>query len=208
MSISTLLWVAVLAPSIAAASGPEGRPEEDEVAVAAFAKGFGLSQEEARKRMEASSAIDQYVETLRERYKDRLTFISIEQHPDQHIVVGLKGPQMVPTQLMSDEGATVRVEFEEGYPYDDAEFAAIIKNSLEEAKKLIPDITGMEGKPELGVIRIHVQDQSDNGQSKAAVKLGKMFGIKFEIFYGQARNTNTAHARGGAIVQPERSGTK
>ncbi|WP_282297464.1 hypothetical protein [Stenotrophomonas sp. PS02289] len=201
MSISALFMALALAQSTAASPGPEARPSEAEMTVAAFSESFGVSQDEARKRIEAGEAIDQYVESLRERYKSRLTFISIEQSPDQHIVVGLKGPQMVPTQRMSEEGATVRVEFEEGYPYDQAEFRTIVQNSLKEAKKLIPGITGMEGRPELGTIRIHVQDRSDNGHSKAAAKLGQMFGVKFEIVYGQGRSTNAAYTRGGAILQ-------
>lgn len=201
MSISTLLLLAALVPSSATLSDPEATSDEAEVTVAAFAQDFGVTKQEARNRIEASDAIGQYVETLSERYKGRLTFISIEQYPDQHIVVGLKGPQMVPTQRMSGEGATVRVEFEEGYPYDKAEFRAIVENSLKEAKKLIPGITGMEGKPELGTIRIHVQDRSDNGHSKAAAQLGAKFGVKFEIVYGQGRSANAAYTRGGAILQ-------
>lgn len=207
MSISTLLLAFALAQSTVASSSTEMSPSEADIAAeadmtaSALAKGFGVSLEEARTRIEAQDAIGKYIEQLRERYKSRLTFISIEQVPDQHIVVGLKGPQMVPTQRMSDEGATVRVEFEEGYPYDDAEFTATIENSLKEAKKLIPDITGVEGKPELGVIIIHVQDQSDNGHSRAAAKLSKMFGVKFEIAYGKSRDINAANTRGGGILQ-------
>lgn len=201
MSISTFLLLAALAPSTATLPEPKATLSEAEMTIAAFAEGFGVSEEEARKRIEASDAIDQYIESLRERYKDRLAFISIEQHPDQHIVVGLKGPQMVPSRRLSGEGATVRVEFEEGYPYNDAEFKVLISNAAKEARKIIPRITGIEGRPELGTIRIHTQDHSDNGHSEAAAKLSRMFGVKFEIVYGQSPEKNLAYTRGGGILQ-------
>lgn len=119
MPISTLFLIAASVSGFAIERSAVMPPGELDVAAEAFSKDFGVSVEEARARIGANDVVSKYTAVLRERYKHRLTFISVEQHPDQHIVVGLKGPQRVPTQRLGDSNQTVRVEFEEGYPCDE-----------------------------------------------------------------------------------------
>jgi hypothetical protein len=184
MPISTLFLIAASVSGLAIEPSAVVPPGELDVAAEAFSNDFGVSVEEARARIEADDAISEYAAVLRERYKQRLTFISVEQHPDQHIVVGLKGPQRVATQRLGDSNQTIRVEFEEGYPYDESEFATIVEKVAAEAVKLIPRVVGVEGRPEVGTIRIHVEGHTDDGYRDTVEQLRKAYGAEIEVVHG------------------------
>lgn len=191
MSLSALMILATALSSLAATPVTEPETDEYEVEAVAFSKGSGVSLEEARRRIEAGSDIDFHIQALRQRYQSRLTFISIEQHPDQHIVVGLQGPAMEPTRRVGSGEKSIRVEFEEGYPYTDSEFGDLMKRASARAMELIPDVTGVGGRPELGAISIHVEGASSEPYNKAVKDLEKEFGLTVELALGRARERNS-----------------
>jgi hypothetical protein len=184
MPFSTLFLIAASISGLAIEPSAVMPHCELEVEAQAFSSDFGVSVQEACSRIGADDVISEYTALLREQYKDRLTFISVEQHPDQHIVVGLKGPQRVPTQRLADSDQTIRVEFEEGYPYDESEFTTIVEKVAAEAVELIPRVVGVEGRPEVGTIRIYVEGHTDDGYRDTAERLRKAYGAEIQVVQG------------------------
>lgn len=74
---------------------------ETNVAAMSYMRDTGVSLETAKQRLQIESELPPYIAELRERYRDRIAFISVESQPDQLLVVGLKGMKMQPSQRLN-----------------------------------------------------------------------------------------------------------
>ena len=88
--------------------------KESDIAAKAYMSANGVSLDTAKRRLEVESELPSVIAELKRRYSDRLAFVSIENMPDQHLVVGLKGNMMEAARHFSVSDSSIRVEFEEG----------------------------------------------------------------------------------------------
>lgn len=174
---------------------------ETNVAARSYMRDTGVSLETAKQRLQIESELPPFIAKLRERYRDRVAFISVESQPDQHLVVGLKGMKMQPSQRINVGASMIRVEFEEGYPYTEAEFEGVMKAAIAKVTALIPDATSVDGFPELNLIKVGVQGTDKESYLPAIKEVEEVTGLKVELVLGEQPFRNSAYTRGGAILQ-------
>ena len=181
-------------PSRAPGGMPRSAPvlgdDVPDVETGAYMEANGVSLEVARERLLIESELLPHVQDLRERYRERMAFISIESMPYQHLVVGLKGPAMEPAQHISVRGTDVRVEFEQGYPYTAQEFSDIMSKASARALEFFPDVTGLSGRPELGLIEVMVSGTDERRYLAAKAELEAVAGIDIKILLGRSPPRN------------------
>lgn len=131
--------------------------------------------------------LDHHAEYVRTRYKDRLAFVSIERQPDLHLRVGLKGEEKEPDLHLPIAGTTIRVKVETGYPYTQDEFRAVLEKVRPTIETLIPDVTGIAGRPELNLIEIHVQGTNEQHYQHALAQIESLAGLKAKVRLGTSR---------------------
>lgn len=181
---------------IARSSGETPRttsmPSDDvhDVAATSYMKANGVSLEQATERLLIESELSPHIEGIRERYGDRMAFISIESLPYQHLVVGLKGAAMEPTQHINVRGTDVRVEFEEGYPYTAHEFSEITSRASTRVLEFFPDATGLAGRPELGLIEVMVSGTDERRYLPAKEAFEAVAGIEIKLLLGRSAPRN------------------
>ncbi len=181
-------------PSRAPGGMPRSAPvlgdDVPDVEASAYMEANGVSLEVARERLLIESELLPHVQDLRERYRERMAFISIESMPYQHLVVGLKGPATEPVQLISVRGTDVRVEFEEGYPYTAREFSDIVSRASLRVLEFFPDATGLAGRPELGLIEVMVSGTDELSHVPAKEAFEAVAGIEIKLLLGRSAPRN------------------
>lgn len=181
-------------PSRAPGGMPRSAPvlgdDVPDVEASAYMEANGVSLEVAKERLLIESELLPHVQDLRERYRERMAFISIESIPYQHLVVGLKGPAMEPAQHISVRGTDVRVEFEEGYPYTAREFSDIVSRASLRVLEFFPDATGLAGRPELGLIEVMVSGTDELSHVPAKEAFEAMTGVEIKILLGRSPPRN------------------
>lgn len=200
MSIASILLFLASAQGVAASTSMQISAAESDVAAQAYSKATGVSLEAARQRLEVESGLDPLIKQLQEKYKDRLTYISIESQPDQHIRIGLKGSATEPDQKLAVNGASVRVELQEGYLYTREEFRQVVTKATPKIMELIPDATSINVRPNLNLIEIWVQGTDEKAYRRALEQIEKITGIKAQVVLGKVPSRNSAYAAGGAIL--------
>jgi len=171
-------------------SAPVLGDDVPDVEASAYMEANGVSLEVARERLLIESELLPHVQDLRERYRERMAFISIESMPYQHLVVGLKGPAMEAAQHISVRGTDVRVEFEEGYPYTAREFSDIVSRASLRVLEFFPDATGLAGRPELGLIEVMVSGTDELSHVPAKEAFEAMTGVEIKILLGRSPPRN------------------
>lgn len=200
MSIASILLLLASAQGVAVNTSTQMTVAESDVAAQAYSKATGFSLETARQRLEVESGLDPHIKQLQEKYKDRLTYISIESQPDLHIRIGLKGSAVEPDQKLSVNGESVRVDLQEGYLYTREEFRQVVKKATPKIIELIPDATSINGRPNLNIIEIWVQGTNEKTYQRALEQIQKITGIKAQVVLGTVPSRNSAYAAGGAIL--------
>ncbi|WP_313455680.1 hypothetical protein [Stenotrophomonas sp.] len=163
---------------------------EDDVATRAYMLDAGVSFEEARSRLRVQAELDPHIVRLRTQYAERIAFLSIEAHPDQHLRIGLKGAAVEPDQVITVDGTPVRVQFESGQPYTGQEFSQVLAKAAPVIYTLIPDVTGISGQPERRAIEIHIQGFDTDVYEPAVKELEAMTRLKIEFRPGMSRSRN------------------
>src|SRR5690606_27164011 len=107
----------------------------------------GISIDEAINRLAVQTEILQSMQDLRREFAGRLTEISIQPAPDQHILVELKGSALVANRRLVTHSGSTRVVFEEGHKHTGEEFHARTDKHKDLLYSAIPGITGLLGRP-------------------------------------------------------------
>lgn len=184
---AALLLVLASAQTLAATLPSQMSAAETDTAAKSYMEENRVSLNVAKQRLMIESEIQPYLEQLRERYKDRLAFISIEPQPHQYVRVGLKGNTMVPTQRIKVSGTVINVEFQQGYAYTQQEFRASLQAATPKIIELIPDAISINGRPELGAIEVWVRGTDNKSYLRATEQIEKATGLKVEIVLGTGR---------------------
>ncbi len=200
MSIFSLFLVLASAQSQAVSPPGEANASEIEIAAKSYMRDTGVSLEIAKRRVQIESELPPFIDDLKKRYRDRLTFVSVESLPDQHLVVGLKGSAMEPAQRIKVSGSAIRVEFEEGYPYTAQEFQVLLKKAIPRVVELMPDATSVDGRPELGLIEVRVRGTDEKEYQRAVMEIQKLTGLKVKLILGKSPSRNSAYTAGGAFL--------
>lgn len=188
----SLILLTILASSALASAGASETPPyiEDDTALRAYIADTGVSLEEARNRLRVQAEIGPHIERLRAQHAERLAFISIEAHPDQHLRIGLKGAAVEPDQVITIAGTSVRVVFQSGQPYTQQEFSQVLAKTARVISGLIPDVTGISGQPERRAIEIHIEGFDTEVYEPAVKEIEAMSGLKVEFRTGTSRSRN------------------
>ncbi|HEL4110354.1 TPA: hypothetical protein UM343_000446 [Stenotrophomonas maltophilia] len=201
MSLASVLLVLASAQSLAVMPAGQALSEkESDIAAKAYMSANGVSLDTAKRRLEVESELPSVIAELKRRYRDRLAFVSIENMPDQHLVVGLKGNMMEAARHFSVSDSSIRVEFEEGYPYTEKEFSETMHRVVPLVVELIPDAVSVDGRPELGMIDVSVRGADVKSYEVAKRRIEESAKLKVNIIPGRAPFRNSAYTAGGAIL--------
>lgn len=112
--IAGLFFALMIASSPVAAQTIESPQSSLALDAAEYAGQFGVSQEEAMRRLVAQEESVAVTDRLADRYRARLAGISIEHRPNYRIIVSLTGGEQVRTEHVRLAGLDVPIEFHTG----------------------------------------------------------------------------------------------
>ena len=204
--ISAALALAFASSTAAAQIPPPGTEAmlELEMLVRSYvARHPGVSIDDAVSRMAIQSELAPVAESLREEFAERLTDISIQHDPDQHILVELKGPGSVPNRVARTPSGATRVVFEAGHRYTNEEFHQVLDRHMSLIYSEIPGITGSSGFPGEDRVLIYISgdaDQADRLKDTIA-KLERLLGFKISLRPNMPKSMNMAAPMAGGGME-------
>lgn len=150
----------------------------------------GISIDEAITRLAVQTEILQSMQDLRREFAGRLTEISIQPAPDQHILVELKGSALVANRRLVTHSGSTRVVFEEGHKHTGEEFHARIDKHMDLLYSAIPGMTGLLGRPGEDRLIIYIEGNERQAEElQAAVeRLERELGLSISLRPNMARS--------------------
>ncbi|KIP86800.1 hypothetical protein SN15_05965 [Stenotrophomonas maltophilia] len=166
-----------------------------------------VSIDDAVTRLAVQTEILQPMEDLRQEFSERLTAISIQQGPDQHILVELKGSEPVNSRVLKTASGTTRVVIETGRKHNEEEFYAIVDKHRDLLYGAIPGIVGTMGLPGQDLLVIHITgDEAKTEELKTTLKkLERVLGISLSLRPNMSKSLNMEYINGGAVLQNNNS---
>lgn len=151
-----------------------------------------VSIDEAITRLTIQTEILHAMESLREEFAGRLTEISIQPVPDQHILVELTGSAPVANRTVSTRSGNTRVVFETGHRHTNEAFQAIIDKHRELLYQTIPGTTGWMGLPGKDRLVIHIEGNEQQAEALQASisELERVLGLSISLRPNMARSIN------------------
>lgn len=142
-----------------------------------------VSVDDAITRLAVQTEIMQSMEDLRQEFSDRLTEISLQHTPDQHILVELKGASSVADRVVRTESGTTRVVFETGHKYTKQEFYAILDKHMDLLYSAIPGATGFLGRPGEDRLVIYIEGNEEKAEELQTTvkKLERVLGFAITL---------------------------
>ncbi|MBJ7517436.1 MAG: hypothetical protein JHC82_14890 [Stenotrophomonas sp.] len=143
-------------------------------------------------RLTIQTEILNAMESLRQEFAGRLTEISIQPVPDQHILVELTGSAPVANRTVSTRSGNTRVVFETGHRHTNEAFHAIIDKHRELLYRTIPGITGWMGQPGEDRLVIHIEGNEQQAEALQASisELERVLGLSISLRPNMARSIN------------------
>jgi hypothetical protein len=166
-----------------------------------------VSVDDAITRLAIQTEIMQSMEDLRQEFSDRLTEISLQHTPDQHILVELKGAGAVADRVVRTESGTTRVVFETGHKYTKQEFYAILDKHMDLLYSAIPGATGFPGRPgeDRLVIYIEGNEQEAEELQTTVKRLERILGFAITLRPTMSKSRNVEYIQGGAVLKNNNS---
>jgi len=161
-----------------------------------------VSVDDAITRLAVQTEILQPMEDLEQEFKGRLTAISIQDAPDQHILVELKGPEPVNSRRLTTESGSTRIVIETGHKHTEEEFLALVDKHRDLLHGAIPGIVGTMGLPGRDLLVIHITgDQAKADELKTTLeKLERVLGISLSLRPNMSRSLDMDYSNGGAVL--------
>lgn len=158
-------------------------------------------------RLAVQTEILQPMEDLEQEFAGRFTAISIQQEPDQHILLELKGSEPVNSRVLKTASGTTRVVIETGRKHNEEEFYAIVDKHRDLLYSAIPGIVGTMGLPGEDLLVIHITgDEAKTEELKTTLKkLERVLGISLSLRPNMSRSLNMEYINGGAVLQNNNS---
>jgi hypothetical protein len=177
LSLSTTAWAQVPEPD-------SELDEEMQAAVTSYVTRHPeVSIAEAVSRLTIQTEILQSMQDLRQEFAGRLTEISIQPVPDQHILVELKGSAPVANRALVTHSGSTRVLFETGHKYTGEEFQALVDEHTDLLYSAIPGITGFLGRPGEDRLVIYIEGNERQAEELqgAVGKLEQVLGFSISL---------------------------
>ena len=151
-----------------------------------------VSIDEAITRLTIQTEILHVMESLRQEFAGRLTEISIQPVPDQHILVELTGSAPVANRTISTRSGNTKVVFETGHRHTNEAFYAIVDKHRELLYRTIPGITGSMGQPGKDRLVIHIEGNEQQAEALQASisELERVLGLSISLRPNMARSIN------------------
>ncbi|MFI8719350.1 hypothetical protein ACIGHF_15900 [Stenotrophomonas sp. NPDC077464] len=162
----------------------------------------GVSIDDAITRLAVQTEILQPMEDLRQEFAGRLTAISIQHVPDQHILVELKGSSPVPNRILTTASGSTRVIIETGHRHTEEEFYSIVERHQDLLYSSIPDITGFSGCPGDGLLEVYIAGNEASAEELKATlgKLERVMGLAISLRPNMPRAVNMEYIQGRAVL--------
>ncbi|WP_312681355.1 hypothetical protein [Stenotrophomonas chelatiphaga] len=151
-----------------------------------------VSIDDAITRLTIQTGILHAMEGLRQEFAGRLTEISIQPVPDQHILVELEGSAPVANRTVSTRSGNTKVVFETGHRHTNEAFYALVDKHRELLYRTIPGITGSMGQPGEDRLVIHIEGNEQQAQALQASisELEGVLGLSISLRPNMARSIN------------------
>lgn len=158
--------------------------------------------DDAITRLAVQTEILQPMEDLEQEFAGRFTAISIQQEPDQHILLELKGSGHVNSRSLRTASGTARIVIEAGHKHTQEEFYAIVNKHRDLLYGAIPGIVGTMGLPGEDLLVIHITgDQAKAQELKTIVKkLERVLDISLSLRPNMSKSLNMEHIDRGAVL--------
>jgi len=152
----------------------------------------GVSIDQAIARLAVQEELGQTFGELTEEFSDRLSAISLQHAPDQHILVELTGQAPVPERTVRTRSGATRVTFETGNVRTSKEFYAILDRHNALIYSLIPGVTGISGYPGDNRLVILIEGDAAMADSlrTSVRKLERAMGFHIDIEPNNPRSAN------------------
>jgi hypothetical protein len=162
----------------------------------------GVSVDQAITRLAVQEELGQAFAELRGEFSDRLSAISLQHEPDQHILVELTGQGPVPDRTALTRSGSTRVTFETGNAHTSKEFYDILDRNNALIYSLIPGVTGISGYPGDNRLVILIKGDAALADSlRTSVRtLERVMGFNIDIEPSHPRSTNIEHVVSGAVL--------
>lgn len=159
-----------------------------------------VSIDEAITRLAVQTEILQPMEDLRQEFAGRLTEISIQDVPDQHILVELKGSAPVSNRVLKTESGSTRVVIETGHKHTKEEFSAIVDEHRDQLYSALPGITGTIGLPGEDRLVIYIDGNEEKAEALKTTleKLERVLGIAISLRPRMSKSVSMACIYGDA----------
>lgn len=167
-----------------------------------------VSIDDAITRLAVQTEILQSMEDLRREFADRLTGLSIQHVPDQHVLVELKGSDPVSDRILRTDSGSTRVVIVTGHKHTEDEFYAIVDKHRDLLYRTIPGITGFVGEPGEDRLVIHIEGNEQKAEElKLTVrKLERVLGLAISLRPNMSKSLNMVnYILGGAVLQNNNS---
>ncbi|WP_426683475.1 hypothetical protein ABFU84_00790 [Xanthomonas translucens pv. undulosa] len=167
----------------------------------------GVSVDQAITRLAVQEELGQAFAELRGEFSDRLSAISLQHEPDQHILVELAGQDPVPDRTVRTRSGATRVTFETGNAHTSKEFYDILDRNKALIYSLIPGVTGISGYPGDNRLVILIEGDAALADSMRTNvrKLERVTGFNIDVEPNNPKSTNMEYVVGGAVLQNNNS---
>lgn len=182
--------------------------EETAVAVSSLlSRVKSLSVDEAIRRIQLEAAVAPSIQDIRREYAGRLTEISIEQSPDFHVSVKLKGDGAVAGRQWTTAAGKARVEFSSGHLFTEEEFTKQLKEIRLAAQSAIPGFVGLTGYAGDNEAEVRIRGDEQDAKKYMGIlsKLERAYRVKLRFKTSDVPESNSIYAIGGAVLQSNNS---
>lgn len=158
-----------------------------------------VSMAEAVIRLTIQTEILQSMQDLRQEFAARLTEISIQPMPDQHILVELKGSAPAANRTVVTHSGSTRVIFETGHTHTGKEFYALVDEHRNLLYSAIPGITGFLSRPGEDRLVIYIEGNERQAEELQADvgKLEQVLGLSISLRPNMGRSPSLPRVDGG-----------
>ena len=201
MAVPRLFAFLALLLAIPAAAEAQPQVQNAKAALAEdaaqYAARFGVSQQEAERRLTAQEATVATTDAIAREFSDRLAGISIEHSPSYRIVVLLTGDQLVADR--SADG--VPVIFRTGAKASHAQGIMALRRHLIDLRAALPNTHGAGYDQRTGevVLLVRSEDVQRLGADAIRADAERVSGVPVRVVVNDLRESNMSLAGGGRL---------
>lgn len=198
-----LLSLSIIFSSTAAQAQNSNEILDEAAAASAYSKDSGTTIEESTRRLRIQNNLGDTIGHLREEFHDIIAGIYIEDRPDQHIVVRLKGNIEPEPRKISTPYGIMPIVFHANAIKSISELSGIIEANRENISRVIPDLQDIYPDERTGeiVLTIYSSNTDKAAYRAEAASIEKILGAPVRFEFVSSPTTTVGYTLGGAILQ-------